>query len=388
MAQRRLLSRLAHDEMDAGSFDLVALRRTLGEGSVGAARVRPVQDRARRRARRARLLRQRDRHRRCRHAHRDRRRPGRAATAAWSGAAAETRPAQQEVAAILGAPRRAAPRRRARRRRPAAPRDARAHPGGRARRSRRRRTTRGRDWIPGSRRPCARSSRRRPRSSSSTSCTRTSSCGSRCTCRICSTGREEQAWSRNPLTRSLKSTYPMIFEVAVFIASRLQRAARHPAAGRRDRLHRHARRRAPRAQPPGRPAADRDDRVPGLLRPARAAALERRPLARPGDRGRRRRDARRPGLGVDRHRPRAHDDRPAVAGGADREDPAVPHRRRRRARAGGGRADPPRAAPRAAAHRARALLRAVRVRARAGRRRAARRRVIRRLGVDARRATA
>ncbi len=32
----------------------------------------------------------------------------------------------------------------------------------------------------------------------------------------------EQAWSRNPLTRSLKSTYPMIFEVAVFVASRLQ----------------------------------------------------------------------------------------------------------------------------------------------------------------------
>lgn len=36
MAQRRLVSRLAHDEMDAGSFDLEALRRTLGEGSVGA----------------------------------------------------------------------------------------------------------------------------------------------------------------------------------------------------------------------------------------------------------------------------------------------------------------------------------------------------------------
>ncbi len=36
MAQRRLLSRLAHDEMDAGSFDLEALRRTLGVGSVGA----------------------------------------------------------------------------------------------------------------------------------------------------------------------------------------------------------------------------------------------------------------------------------------------------------------------------------------------------------------
>ncbi|MBN9225254.1 MULTISPECIES: PTS sugar transporter subunit IIA [unclassified Microbacterium] len=32
----------------------------------------------------------------------------------------------------------------------------------------------------------------------------------------------EQAWSRNPLTRSLKATYPMIFEVAVFIADGLQ----------------------------------------------------------------------------------------------------------------------------------------------------------------------
>ncbi|MEU1972542.1 PTS sugar transporter subunit IIA [Microbacterium sp. NPDC019599] len=36
MAQRRLMSRLAHDEMDAGSFDLDALRRTLGDASVGA----------------------------------------------------------------------------------------------------------------------------------------------------------------------------------------------------------------------------------------------------------------------------------------------------------------------------------------------------------------
>ncbi|MDT0187636.1 PTS sugar transporter subunit IIA [Microbacterium sp. ARD31] len=36
VAQRRLLSRLAHDEMDAGSFDLAALRRTLGDESVGA----------------------------------------------------------------------------------------------------------------------------------------------------------------------------------------------------------------------------------------------------------------------------------------------------------------------------------------------------------------
>src|SRR6478609_8807098 len=41
MAQRRLLSKLAHDEMDAGSFDLVALRRTLGEDSVGAAAFGP-----------------------------------------------------------------------------------------------------------------------------------------------------------------------------------------------------------------------------------------------------------------------------------------------------------------------------------------------------------
>lgn len=30
------------------------------------------------------------------------------------------------------------------------------------------------------------------------------------------------AWSRNPLTRSLKASYPMIFEVAVYIANRLQ----------------------------------------------------------------------------------------------------------------------------------------------------------------------
>ena len=32
---------------------------------------------------------------------------------------------------------------------------------------------------------------------------------------------QEQAWSRNPLTRSLKSSYPMIFEIAVFIADGL-----------------------------------------------------------------------------------------------------------------------------------------------------------------------
>ncbi|GAA1688897.1 PTS sugar transporter subunit IIA [Microbacterium sediminicola] len=32
---------------------------------------------------------------------------------------------------------------------------------------------------------------------------------------------DAQAWSRNPLTRSLKTSYPMIFEVAVYIAGRL-----------------------------------------------------------------------------------------------------------------------------------------------------------------------
>jgi len=41
MAQRRLLSRLAHEETEDGAFDLVALRRTLGEGSIGAAAFGP-----------------------------------------------------------------------------------------------------------------------------------------------------------------------------------------------------------------------------------------------------------------------------------------------------------------------------------------------------------
>lgn len=36
MAQRRLLSRLAHEETEDGAFDLEALRRTFGEGSIGA----------------------------------------------------------------------------------------------------------------------------------------------------------------------------------------------------------------------------------------------------------------------------------------------------------------------------------------------------------------
>jgi lichenan operon transcriptional antiterminator len=41
LAQRRLLSKLAHDEVDAGAFDLEAMRRTLGEDSVGAAAFGP-----------------------------------------------------------------------------------------------------------------------------------------------------------------------------------------------------------------------------------------------------------------------------------------------------------------------------------------------------------
>lgn len=41
MAQRRLLSRLAHDETDDGAFDLEALRRALGEDSIGAAAFGP-----------------------------------------------------------------------------------------------------------------------------------------------------------------------------------------------------------------------------------------------------------------------------------------------------------------------------------------------------------
>lgn len=41
MSQRRLLSTLVHDETDAGAFDLEAARRTLGEGSIGAAAFGP-----------------------------------------------------------------------------------------------------------------------------------------------------------------------------------------------------------------------------------------------------------------------------------------------------------------------------------------------------------
>lgn len=44
MAQRRLLSRLAHEETEDGAFDLAALRRTLGEGSIGTGVIGPFKN--------------------------------------------------------------------------------------------------------------------------------------------------------------------------------------------------------------------------------------------------------------------------------------------------------------------------------------------------------
>ena len=41
MAQRRLLSTLVHEETDEGAYDLEAVRRTLGEGSIGPAAFGP-----------------------------------------------------------------------------------------------------------------------------------------------------------------------------------------------------------------------------------------------------------------------------------------------------------------------------------------------------------
>ena len=159
MAQRRLLSRLAHDEMDAGSFDLVALRRTLGERSVGAAAFGPFKTDLVARARRARLLRERvsasptssctSRSRRIgsRRIGRWRAAPGRGAPGAARGRGDHRRLAQRHLGVELGTgdlqhlatlvlTRVVAP-------------GATAPP-----------TTRGRASIPRSRRRCARSSRR------------------------------------------------------------------------------------------------------------------------------------------------------------------------------------------------------------------------------------
>ena len=179
----------------------------------------------------------------------------------------------------------------------------------------------------------------------------------------------EQAWSRNPLTKSLKSTYPMIFEVAVFIASGLQQRLGIPllddeiayiamhVGGRLERSRRADQLLTATIVCPGyyelhellRSSVDRS-----LGQAIEVVGVETR---------------------VDPDWASIDTDLvlttidPAVAGRPVRADPALPHRRRRRPRADRGRAHPPVPAPRAAAQGARALLRALRVRARAGRRR-------------------
>lgn len=235
MAQRRLLSRLAHDEMDAGSFDLAALRRTLGEDSVGAAAFGPFKadlvaelgglgyfvnefgigdvvmhiaiaaDRV---------------------AH-DR---------GLESAEADPRPALQEIAAIIG--------RLAERHlgvelgsgdlqhlatlvltRVVAPGGVRQQAGGS-----------GRSPI-GLEAPADQARSRLDRGVEEAVREVVGTASAEFLVDIAHEDfilrlalhvqnlqhrAREQAWSRNPLTRSLKSTYPMIFEVAVFIASRLQ----------------------------------------------------------------------------------------------------------------------------------------------------------------------
>ncbi len=367
MAQRRLLSKLAHDEMDAGSFDLEALRRTLGEGSVGAHAFGPfktelvaelgalgyfvnefgISDVVMHIAIAADRV---------------------ASDRGLEGTAGEVRPAQQEVAAILERLVRAPPRRDPRRGRPAAPVDPRADP---RRRAGSLRAVRPRAVAPRARGRGGRARGRRDRGRGVPRRHRPRG--------LHPAPRPARAEPAAPRARAgvVAQSAHEVAQVDVpddlrgggLHRERPAAAPRHPAAGRRDRLHRDARRRAARAQPPRRPAADRDDRLPRLLRAARAAALVGRPLPRPGDRGRRRRDARRPRLGLDRHRPRADHDRSGRRRRPVRAHPAVPHRRRRRARADRGRAHPPLPPPRPAAQRARALLRALRVRAGAGRRR-------------------
>ena len=224
MAQRRLLSRLAHDEMDAGSFDLDALRRTLGEGSVGAAAFGPfktelaaelgglgyfvnelgIADVVMHIAIAA-----------------DRVAHDRGLDSAGIGAAADPRPAQQEVAAILA---------------------------GLSERHLRVRLGAGdlqhlstlvltRVVAPGTTTPHDHArARLEPAVESAVREVVTTAAAEflvdiahedfilRLALHVQNLlhRAREQAWSRNPLTRSLKSTYPMIFEVAVYIASGLQ----------------------------------------------------------------------------------------------------------------------------------------------------------------------
>ena len=220
MAQRRLLSRLAHDEMDAGSFDIVALRRTLGEGSVGAAAFGPfksdlvaelgalgyfvnefgIADVVMHIAIAADRVAQ------------DR---------GLEGAETETRPAQQEVSAIIG-------------------RLAERHLGvelGSGDLQHLATLVLTRVVAPGAETPADHA---RARLDPEVEDAVREVVGTASAEFLVDIAHEdfilrlalhvqnlqhrarEQAWSRNPLTRSLKSTYPMIFEVAVFIASRLQ----------------------------------------------------------------------------------------------------------------------------------------------------------------------
>lgn len=220
MAQRRLLSKLAHDEMDAGSFDIVALRRTLGEGSVGAAAFGPfkadlvaelgalgyfvnefgIADVVMHIAIAADRV---------------------AQERGLEGGATDPRPAQQEVAAVLA-------------------RLAEKHLG----------VTLGagdlqhlatlvltRVVAPGAETPADHARARLEPEVEEAVRDVVSTASAEFLVDIAHEDfilrlalhvqnlqhrAREQAWSRNPLTRSLKSTYPMIFEVAVFIASRLQ----------------------------------------------------------------------------------------------------------------------------------------------------------------------
>ena len=220
MAQRRLLSRLAHDEMDAGSFDLTALRRTLGEDSVGAAAFGPfkadlvsalgelgyfvnefgIADVVMHIAIAADRV-----------AH-DR---------GLESAADDARPAHHEIADVIG-------------------RLAERHLGvelGSGDRQHLASLVLTRVVAPGAAAPAEHA---RARLDPEVEAAVRDVVGTASAEFLVDIAHEdfilrlalhvqnlqhrarEQAWSRNPLTRSLKTTYPMIFEVAVFVASRLQ----------------------------------------------------------------------------------------------------------------------------------------------------------------------
>ncbi|MFE7846110.1 BglG family transcription antiterminator [Microbacterium sp. NPDC057407] len=220
MAQRRLLSRLAHDEMDAGSFDIAALRRTLGEDSVGAAAFGPfkadlvaelgalgyfvnefgIADVVMHIAIAADRVAQ------------DR---------GLDGEGGDPSPAQQEIADVIG-------------------RLAQRHLGvdlGRGDLQHLATLVLTRVVAPGAEAPADHA---RARLDPEVEAAVRDVVGTASAEFLVDIAHEdfilrlalhvqnlqhrarEQAWSRNPLTRSLKTTYPMIFEVAVFIASRLQ----------------------------------------------------------------------------------------------------------------------------------------------------------------------